>query len=83
MTLFEQNGSVHEIASVPRPVYDVTGAGDTVVAVLALAYSAGATLREAAELANRAGGRVVLKFGTAEVSPQELLNAAAGNLAGS
>jgi rfaE bifunctional protein kinase chain/domain len=79
MTLFERDGGVHEIASVPRPVYDVTGAGDTVVAVLALAYSAGATLREAAELANRAGGRVVLKFGTAEVSPQELLDAV-GNL---
>ena len=81
MTLFEQDGGVHEIASVPRPVYDVTGAGDTVVAVLALAYSAGATLREAAELANRAGGRVVLKFGTAEVLPQELLDDA-GNLLG-
>jgi len=83
MTLFEQNGSAHEIASVPRPVYDVTGAGDTVIAVLALAYSAGANLHEAASLANLAGGCVVLKFGTAEVSPQELLDAAAGNLAGS
>jgi rfaE bifunctional protein kinase chain/domain len=83
MTLFEQNGGVQEIASVPRPVYDVTGAGDTVIAVLALAYCAGANLREAAALANLAGGCVVLKFGTAQVSPQELLEAAAGNLAAS
>ena len=82
MTLFERNGSVHEITSVPRPVYDVTGAGDTVIAVLALAYSAGANLREAAKLANLAGGHVVLKFGTAEVMPQEMLNAAAGKLPG-
>jgi bifunctional ADP-heptose synthase (sugar kinase/adenylyltransferase) len=71
---------MHEISSVPRPVYDVTGAGDTVLAVLALAYSAGANLREAAELANLAGGCVVLKFGTAEVLPQELRDALAGNL---
>ncbi len=73
MTVVEAGGIVHEIASVPRPVYDVTGAGDTVIAVLALAYSSGATVKEAAELANLAGGRVVLKFGTAEITPQELL----------
>ncbi|HEV2492627.1 MAG TPA: PfkB family carbohydrate kinase [Terriglobia bacterium] len=83
MTLFEspgregRSGATHEIASVPRPVYDVTGAGDTVVAVLALAYTSGATMREAAELANLAAGRVVLKFGTSEVRPQELLQAVA------
>ncbi len=75
MTLFEAGGAVHEISSVPRPVYDVTGAGDTVIATLALAYCSGATMKEAAELANLAGGRVVLKFGTAQLSPQELLDA--------
>lgn len=80
MTLFESAGAVHQIHSVPRPVYDVTGAGDTVIAVLALAYSAGASMKEAAELANLAGSRVVLKFGTAEISPQELLEAVARNL---
>ena len=74
MTLFCGNGEIHEIPSVPRPVYDVTGAGDTVIAVLALAYGAGATLKEAVHLANAAGGRVVLKFGTAEVFPEELLD---------
>jgi D-beta-D-heptose 7-phosphate kinase/D-beta-D-heptose 1-phosphate adenosyltransferase len=77
MTLFEAEGDVHEIASVARPVYDVTGAGDTVIAVLALAYSSGATMKEAAELANLAGGLVVVKFGTAVPSPHELLQAIA------
>jgi len=74
MTLFSRNGEIHEIPSMPRPVYDVTGAGDTVIAVLALAYGAGATLKEAVLLANAAGSRVVLKFGTAEISPEELLD---------
>jgi rfaE bifunctional protein kinase chain/domain len=76
MTLFEKNGPTVEIASKPRPVYDVTGAGDTVIAVLALAFSAGASMEEAARLANRAGGSVVLKFGTAEICAEELLAAA-------
>src|SRR5205823_2461286 len=66
------SSGVQEITSVPRPVYDVTGAGDTVIAVLALAYAAGATMREASELANLAAGRVVLKFGTAALSGGEL-----------
>jgi rfaE bifunctional protein kinase chain/domain len=55
-----------------RQVFDVTGAGDTVLSVLALAYAAGATLVEAAILANTAAGVVVSKLGTASVSPQEL-----------
>jgi D-glycero-beta-D-manno-heptose-7-phosphate kinase len=75
MALFQSDGSTHEIAGVARPVYDVTGAGDTVLAVLALAYCSGATLQEAAEIANLAGGCVVLKFGTAEITSQELLAA--------
>ena len=79
MTLFESGGSVHEIPSLARPVYDVTGAGDTVIAVLCLAHASGATLKEAAELANIAGGLVVLKFGTADVTSQELLDAVARN----
>ncbi len=83
MTLFESDGTVHELPSVPRPVYDVTGAGDTVIAVLALAYGAGATLRDAAALANAAGSRVVLQFGTSEISPQELLDALSRRLGNS
>ncbi len=75
MTLFEKGGAVHDIRSEARPVYDVTGAGDTVLAVLALAFSSGAPMVDAARLANIAAGRVVLRFGTSEVSPQELLTA--------
>jgi rfaE bifunctional protein kinase chain/domain len=59
-----------------RQVFDVTGAGDTVLATLALARAAGASLREAAWLANTAAGVVVGKLGTACVTPQELLGAA-------
>ena len=60
MMLFEPNKEVQEIKSLPRPVYDVTGAGDTVLATLALAFISGASVREAVELANLAAGRVVL-----------------------
>jgi len=58
-----------------RQVFDVTGAGDTVLSVLALAVAAGAPLADAAMLANTAAGVVVGKLGTATVSPQELLHA--------
>jgi len=54
-------------------VFDTTGAGDTVVATLALALAAGATLQQAARLANYAAGIVVGKFGTATVTLEELL----------
>jgi bifunctional ADP-heptose synthase (sugar kinase/adenylyltransferase) len=57
-------------------VYDVTGAGDTVIAVLALAYCSGATMLQAAKLANAAASRVVLKFGTSQISRDELIEAA-------
>lgn len=77
MTLFGPGGEFHHIPGVSRPVYDVTGAGDTVIATLALAYAAGAKMIEAATLANFAAGRVVLKFGTATVTPQELFEAVA------
>jgi rfaE bifunctional protein kinase chain/domain len=58
-----------------RQVFDVTGAGDTVLSVLALGVAAGASLADAAVLANTAAGVVVGKLGTASVSPQELLHA--------
>jgi D-beta-D-heptose 7-phosphate kinase/D-beta-D-heptose 1-phosphate adenosyltransferase len=57
-----------------RQVFDVTGAGDTVLAVLALAFTAGASVREAAHLANLAAGIVVGKLGTATVTREELLS---------
>ncbi len=58
-----------------RQVFDVTGAGDTVLSVIALAVAAGASLTDAAMLANTAAGVVVGKLGTASVSPQELIHA--------
>src|SRR5712671_1884772 len=58
-----------------RQVFDLTGAGDTVLSVLALAVAAGAPLADAAMLANTAAGVVVGKLGTASVSPQELVHA--------
>ena len=58
-----------------RQVFDVTGAGDTVLSVLSLALAAGASLPEAALLANTAAGVVVGKLGTASVSPEELVSA--------
>ncbi|HEV3062762.1 MAG TPA: D-glycero-beta-D-manno-heptose-7-phosphate kinase [Vicinamibacterales bacterium] len=61
------------IPSIAREVSDVTGAGDTVVATLALALAAGATMVEAAILANHAAGVAVGKFGPATVTPQELI----------
>jgi rfaE bifunctional protein kinase chain/domain len=58
-----------------REVADVTGAGDTVIATMALAMAAGATLTEAARLANEAAGLAVAKFGPSVVTPAELLRA--------
>ncbi|MFZ0037648.1 MAG: PfkB family carbohydrate kinase [Candidatus Acidiferrales bacterium] len=59
-------------------VYDVTGAGDTVLATLALAVAAGASMREGATLGNSAAGVVVTKLGTATLSPSELISAIRG-----
>ena len=72
MVLFERNEASHRIRSDARQVFDVSGAGDTVVAVLGLALASGANLREAARIANTAAGIVVGKVGTATVSPDEL-----------
>ncbi|MCF8078071.1 MAG: adenylyltransferase/cytidyltransferase family protein, partial [Desulfobacterales bacterium] len=72
MVLFEQGKKPFKIAAEARQVYEVSGAGDTVVAVLALALAAGATLRSASALANTAAGVVVGKIGTATVSRREL-----------
>lgn len=71
MTLFDTQGVAH-IAAQAREVFDVTGAGDTVIATLAALVAAGMSLREAMPWANRAGGVVVGKFGTATVSYEEL-----------
>jgi D-beta-D-heptose 7-phosphate kinase/D-beta-D-heptose 1-phosphate adenosyltransferase len=64
-----------QLPATAREVADVTGAGDTVIATMALAVAAGATLAEAARLANEAAGISVSKFGPAVVTPAELLAA--------
>lgn len=74
MTLFDAQGELH-VPTVAREVFDVTGAGDTVIATLATMAAAGMSLREAVLIANRAAGIVVGKFGTATVSYSELFPA--------
>jgi rfaE bifunctional protein kinase chain/domain len=71
MTLFDAQGQLHVTAQA-REVFDVTGAGDTVIATMAALVGAGISLRDALPWANRAGGLVVGKFGTATVSFEEL-----------
>ena len=71
MTLFDAQGDAH-VQAQAREVFDVTGAGDTVIATLAAFIAAGLSPREAMPLANKAGGIVVGKFGTATVSYEEL-----------
>lgn len=73
MMLLERDGDPVFVETVAREVYDVTGAGDTVIATLAAALAAGASMLEAASLANHAAGIVVGKVGTATASADELL----------
>jgi D-beta-D-heptose 7-phosphate kinase/D-beta-D-heptose 1-phosphate adenosyltransferase len=75
ISLFERGKAPQHVPAVAREVFDVTGAGDSVIATLALALAAGATLGEAAVLANTAAGVVVGKLGTAQASQAELLTA--------
>jgi D-beta-D-heptose 7-phosphate kinase/D-beta-D-heptose 1-phosphate adenosyltransferase len=77
MSLFETDGAGWHIPTMARQVYDVTGAGDTVVGTLALALAAGASIRDAAVLANQAAGIVVGMVGTATVTAQQLSEALA------
>ncbi len=74
MALFGANGERMTIPSVARTVYDVSGAGDTVIAVLTLALAADAPIVLAMQLANFAAGAVVGKLGTATASPSEILD---------
>ncbi len=71
MSLFDAFGHVH-VPAQSREVFDVTGAGDTVIATLASLLAAGMSIRQAMPLANKAGGIVVGKFGTAAVTYDEL-----------
>jgi rfaE bifunctional protein kinase chain/domain len=74
MMLLEGNGQPVYVETAAREVYDVTGAGDTVIATLAGALASGATMLEAATLANHAAGIVVGKVGTATATAGELLD---------
>ena len=75
MSLFERGKDPVHIPTVAKEVYDVTGAGDTVIAVFMLALAAGAGMREAAVIANHAAGIVVAEVGTATVKPEQLKRA--------
>ena len=71
MSLFDADGALN-IPALAREVFDVTGAGDTVIATMAALMGAGFAPRDAAPHANRAGSIAVGKFGTATVSHEEL-----------
>jgi len=75
MSLFEDSGRTLHIPTVAREVFDVSGAGDTVISTLTLALAAGASLARAAALSNHAAGIVVGKLGTATTTPLELAEA--------
>ncbi len=72
MSLFREQGILHE-PTLAREVFDVSGAGDTVIATLAVMLASGADMVEAVRIANRAAGVVVAKLGTAVVSREEIL----------
>ena len=75
MTLFAGSGPIEHLAPAPRQVYDVTGAGDTVLATLSLAISAGAAYRDAMELAAEAAAIAIGTMGTATVTLRQLESA--------
>ena len=75
MSLFEAGGKVTHIPTVAREVFDVSGAGDTVISTFTLALAAGAPLLRAAKLSNHAAGIVVAKLGTATTDQKELSGA--------
>jgi D-beta-D-heptose 7-phosphate kinase/D-beta-D-heptose 1-phosphate adenosyltransferase len=78
MSVLEKGGALTHIPTIAKEVYDVTGAGDTVVAMLSLSLGAGIDIKESAHLANCAAGIVVQKVGTATVSREELEKAVKG-----
>ncbi len=78
MTLFEQAGEVSHIPAVARKVFDVTGAGDTVISILCMGLAAGLDLKASAVIANFAAGIVVGELGTSTVTAEELEKAVNG-----
>lgn len=77
MSLFCSDGAVTHIPTLAREVFDVTGAGDTVLAMLGYGLASGLPLQNAASLANQAAGIAVGKLGTSVVTPDEIINATA------
>ncbi len=75
MSLFEKDGEMTHIPAMAKTVFDVTGAGDTVIAALTVARTAGATMKEAAFMANVAASLAVAQFGTARITSGELKDA--------
>jgi bifunctional ADP-heptose synthase (sugar kinase/adenylyltransferase) len=73
LSLWHRNGEIKHISAHPVEVYDVAGAGDTVISALTLAAVSGALINEAAEIANHAAACVVRKLGVATVTTDELL----------
>jgi len=78
MSLYRANQQPFRVAAQAREVYDVSGAGDTVIATLAVMLASGADLQQAVEVANRAAGIVVGKLGTAVVSREEIVKDMSG-----
>lgn len=72
MDIFQPSGEVEHLPTAAREVFDVSGAGDTVISALTLAYACGADIRAAAEIANHAAGVVCAKRGTACATPAEI-----------
>lgn len=78
MVLVESEGAVHVVPARAREVFDVSGAGDTVIATLALAHASGLTLAQSVPIANAAAGVVVSKAGTATAHVAEVMHELAG-----
>jgi D-beta-D-heptose 7-phosphate kinase/D-beta-D-heptose 1-phosphate adenosyltransferase len=74
MYLYDKKGTQKLIKSVAQEVFDVSGAGDTVVSTFTQSLVSGASLKQAAFISNIAAGIVVGKFGTEVISPSELIN---------
>jgi D-beta-D-heptose 7-phosphate kinase/D-beta-D-heptose 1-phosphate adenosyltransferase len=79
MMLVEATGEIHSVPAHAREVFDVSGAGDTVIATMALAHASGLSLTQATRISNAAAGVVVSKIGTATVEPAELVRELSDN----
>jgi D-beta-D-heptose 7-phosphate kinase/D-beta-D-heptose 1-phosphate adenosyltransferase len=79
LSAFEADGGITHVPAIQSEVYDVAGAGDTVVSALTMALACGLDLASAGAIANCAGGAVVRKVGVATTSPAEILSLLQGS----